>query len=121
MLLYSPRKNIAKVIAEYSTLQPATNSASASGKSKGVLFVSANIEIKKIMKQGSNGNKNLHESSYCCCMKTISVKFSELVNSTTGRIVKPNDTSYEIICADERKLPKKAYLELLDQPAKIIP
>jgi hypothetical protein len=32
---YSPKKNRAKVIAEYSTLYPETNSASASGKSKG--------------------------------------------------------------------------------------
>jgi len=47
ILLYSPRKNIAKIIDEYSTLYPATNSASASGKSKGALFVSANMEIKK--------------------------------------------------------------------------
>jgi hypothetical protein len=30
---YSPKKNIAKIIDEYSTLYPATNSASASGKS----------------------------------------------------------------------------------------
>jgi len=35
ILAYSPRKNKAKVIAEYSTLYPETNSASASGKSKG--------------------------------------------------------------------------------------
>jgi hypothetical protein len=35
MLAYSPKKNKAKVIAEYSTLYPETNSASASGKSKG--------------------------------------------------------------------------------------
>jgi hypothetical protein len=36
-------------------------------------------------------------------------------------IIKPMDTSYEIIWAVERKEPKKAYFELLDQPAKIIP
>jgi len=35
ILAYSPRKNKGKVIAEYSTLYPETNSASASGKSKG--------------------------------------------------------------------------------------
>ncbi len=52
--LYSPKKNIANVIEEYSTLYPATSSASASGKSKGVLFVSANIDIKKTIKQGNN-------------------------------------------------------------------
>jgi hypothetical protein len=58
MLLYSPKKNIAKIIEEYSTLYPATNSASASGKSKGARFVSANIETKKINAQGSNGAAN---------------------------------------------------------------
>jgi hypothetical protein len=42
---YSPKKNRAKPIAEYSTLYPATNSASASGKSKGARLVSANIEM----------------------------------------------------------------------------
>ena len=45
MFEYSARKNRANVIAEYSTLYPETNSASASGKSKGCLLVSANIEI----------------------------------------------------------------------------
>ena len=64
ILLYSPRKNIAKIIDEYSTLYPATSSASASGKSKGVLFVSANIDIKNIIKHGSNGNTN-HPVLFC--------------------------------------------------------
>jgi len=58
ILQYSAKKNIAKIIAEYSTLYPATNSASASGKSKGALFVSANAEIKKIMKIGKRGQTN---------------------------------------------------------------
>jgi hypothetical protein len=35
---------------------PATSSDSASGKSKGGLFVSANIAIKKIKAIGINGN-----------------------------------------------------------------
>jgi hypothetical protein len=58
ILLYSPKKNIAKIIDEYSTLYPATNSASASGKSNGALLVSASIEIKKIIVQGNKGNTN---------------------------------------------------------------
>ena len=37
---YSPNQNIAYIIPEYSVWYPATNSASASGKSKGGLFVS---------------------------------------------------------------------------------
>ena len=55
MFPYSPRKNKANVMLEYSTLNPATSSASASGKSKGCLFVSANEEIKKIINIGNKG------------------------------------------------------------------
>lgn len=39
----------------------------------------------------------------------------------TGNIVRPIDTSYEILCAAERSAPKKAYFELLAQPALMIP
>jgi len=49
------KKKKPKVIAEYSTLYPETNSASASGKSKGGRLVSANVDIKnkkKNIKQG---------------------------------------------------------------------
>lgn len=45
---YSARKKQANPIDEYSTLYPETNSASASGKSKGCLLVSASAQIKKI-------------------------------------------------------------------------
>lgn len=55
MLLYSAKKKSAKLIAEYSTLYPETNSASASGKSKGCRFVSANAQIKKTINIGNNG------------------------------------------------------------------
>lgn len=58
MLLYSAKKNKAKVIAEYSTLKPATSSASASGKSNGARFVSANSEIKNTTQVGNNGKQN---------------------------------------------------------------
>jgi hypothetical protein len=52
ILLYSARKNAAKRSDEYSTLKPETSSASASGRSKGVLFVSASETIKKIIQKG---------------------------------------------------------------------
>jgi hypothetical protein len=44
--LYSAKKKKAKGREEYSILYPATNSDSASGRSKGVLFVSANAVTK---------------------------------------------------------------------------
>src|SRR6185437_6833625 len=58
MLPYSPKKNKAKANDEYSTLYPATNSASASGKSNGVRLVSANIEIKKAIANGKRAKVN---------------------------------------------------------------
>ena len=58
ILAYSPKKNKAKVIAEYSTLYPETNSASASGRSKGCRFVSASIETQKIINIGNKGTQN---------------------------------------------------------------
>lgn len=44
MWVYSAKKNIANVIAEYSTLYPDTSSDSPSGKSNGILAVSANAD-----------------------------------------------------------------------------
>jgi hypothetical protein len=58
IFVYSPKKKAANIMAEYSTLYPATNSASASGKSNGALFVSANIDMKKITARGKSGKIN---------------------------------------------------------------
>lgn len=90
ILLYSPKKKRAKVILEYSTLYPATNSASASGKSKGARFVSANIDIKKTILQG---NKGIQNQIVAFCINTISKRLKDPVNKTTGNIVKPIETS----------------------------
>lgn len=90
MLLYSPRKNMAKMMDEYSTLYPATSSASASGRSKGALFVSANMETKKIAAHGRSGAANQTVRSWA---KIISVKFEEPANNITGRMVSPIETS----------------------------
>ena len=90
MLAYSPKKNAANIIAEYSTLYPATNSASASGKSKGALLVSAKIEIKKIIEIGNKGKINQIVSF---CILIIVFKFNELLNKTIGKITKLIETS----------------------------
>ena len=55
---YSPKNKNAKVIEEYSTLNPDTNSDSASAKSKGVRLVSASIKIKKNKNNGKHGKIN---------------------------------------------------------------
>jgi len=54
---YSARKNNAKPILAYSTLNPDTNSLSASGKSNGARLVSAKIETRNIRNKGKKGIK----------------------------------------------------------------
>jgi hypothetical protein len=87
---YSPKKNRANNIPEYSILYPATISASASGKSKGARFVSAKDDIKKIMARGKNGIINHIVFS---CVKTISKKFKDFVIYNIGRRIKLNEIS----------------------------
>jgi hypothetical protein len=86
---YSARKNKAKTIAEYSTLNPETNSDSPSAKSKGALFVSAKAETKNIIKAGKRGN--IKYISFCA--KITSVRFNEPVHNITDIIINPIDTS----------------------------
>src|SRR5690606_19259985 len=57
MLAYSPRKNSAKPMPEYSTMWPATISDSPSTTSKGWRLVSATAEITYTTNSGSNGNQ----------------------------------------------------------------
>jgi len=90
MLLYSPKKNIANIIEEYSTLYPATNSASASGRSKGARLVSANMDTKKIRAESSKGPANQTVLSWA---KTISVMLEEPARRITGKMVRPMETS----------------------------
>jgi hypothetical protein len=52
---YSAKKNNAKPILEYSTLNPDTSSDSASGRSNGARLVSARIETRNIKNNGKNG------------------------------------------------------------------
>jgi hypothetical protein len=104
--LYSPKKNKANVIELYSKLYPATNSASASGKSNGVRFVSAKIVIKKIIRIGGSSPANHIMSS---CILIISIKFKDPVHSAISTNVNPSDTSYEIIWEADRMEPNNEY------------
>lgn len=119
ILEYSPKKNSAKVIEEYSVLYPDTSSASASGRSKGARFVSANIDIKKITHNGDKGMQ--YQVVIYTWLTTIEVKFRLPEHKQTPSKEKPMVTSYEIICAADRIAPMKEYRELLDQPASTIP
>ena len=82
-------KNKANPIEEYSTLQPATNSASASGKSKGALLVSAKQEMKKSKSIGNKGKPNQTSS----CANTILDRLSDPTHIRTVIRIRPIDTS----------------------------
>ena len=114
---YSPKKNIANSIDEYSVKYPATKADSSSGKSNGARFVSARAEIIKTINIGNKGRTN----QQLFCAITISFKFNEPTHNSTQTITSPIETSYETICAADLKAPRKAYFELLAQPAIIIP
>jgi len=86
---YSARKNKAKPILAYSTLNPETNSDSASGKSNGARLVSANILTNHIMKIGKNGITKNMKFWY----NTISIKFNEPTHSKIEINIKPIETS----------------------------
>src|SRR6267154_1412161 len=57
MLAYSPRKNSAKGMPEYSTWNPATISDSPSATSKGARLVSATPEMKYTRNMGASGSQ----------------------------------------------------------------
>jgi len=86
---YSAKKNKAKPILEYSTLKPETNSLSASGKSKGARFVSANILIRNMRNSGNNGNKKKQNF----WVITISMRFNEPTNNRTVIKINPIEIS----------------------------
>src|SRR3990172_10110440 len=87
---FSPKKNRANHIPAYSVLYPETNSGSASGKSNGILAVSANALTKNI---NATGNIGTIYQTYLCA-NTISLKFSEPTQRSTLIRIKPIDTSY---------------------------
>lgn len=89
ILLYSAKKNKANPIAEYSTLYPLTNSLSASGKSKGARFVSANILTRNI----KNSEKNGTAKNTQLWKVTISIKLNEPTQSNKETNIRPIQTS----------------------------
>ena len=69
--LYSLKKKNTKIIELCSVKNPATSSDSASCRSKGVLLVSANTDIKKKQKTGNRGTTY----QMACWFSMIVVKF----------------------------------------------
>src|ERR1700722_21019021 len=104
MLAYSPIKKSRKVIDEYSTKYPATNSDSPSTRSNGARLVSARPEMKNTTAIGKSGITY----QMWRCASTISDRFKEPAQSSTVTSTKPIETSYETICAAARNAPRKA-------------
>src|SRR6185312_615313 len=120
MLAYSARKNSANAMPEYSTWKPATISDSPSATSKGARLVSATPEMKYTTSSGSSQNQ-FQASTPPCCRSTMvpRLRLREAISTPTS--AKPMAISYATICAAERMAPRKAYLELEAQPARITP
>src|SRR5262245_9995388 len=115
MFMYSPRKNSPHFMLEYSVWNPATSSASASGRSKGARLVSASAVIMKITNAtGWNTTNQIR-----LCASTIWTSDNDPASSSTPIVDNPIASSYEIICAEERSPPSNAYLLLEDQPPSV--
>ena len=106
MLAYSPKKNRANGIDEYSTLCSDTTLDSAYSKSKGCLLVPAKTYIKDTHAIGNN-NKSI-QYGILCRATTISPNLRDPVTNSTVTIVRPIDTSYDIICDADLIAPKNA-------------
>ena len=109
--MYSAMNNIANGPALYSILNPDTSSDSPSTKSYGVRFVSAKIVAIQI---GIKiGNRILgHEINV-----NVEVKVNEFITTKHISIQRDIPTSYEIVCAIARTVPRSAYFEFLAHPA----
>src|SRR6185437_1649624 len=90
MLMYSARKNIAKLSDEYSVWKPATSSPSASGRSKGARLVSPTIDTRNTTKLGNSRNTNHHCRD---CAATMSAVDSEPEYRITATIDIPSAIS----------------------------
>src|SRR5687768_4606435 len=66
MFTYSAMKNSANLRAEYSVWNPATSSVSASGRSNGTRFVSANAAIRNTTKPMNCGMMNHRNGELIC-------------------------------------------------------
>src|ERR1041384_4782406 len=122
MLTYSAIKNSANFKALYSVWKPATSSVSASGRSKGTRLVSAKAEIRNTIKPKNCGimNSFIYQGlSICALMMPLMSSVPASITTPTTEV--PIASSYEIICADERRPPIRLYLLLEDQPASAMP
>src|SRR5262245_3443822 len=107
MFMYSPRKNSAHFIDEYSVWKPATSSPSASGRSNGARFVSANAVMRKIVNGSTRYQWKMPQFGSASGVpgiayqpawaSTMPTSDSVPALSSTGIVDSPIASSYEII------------------------
>ena len=79
---------------EYSTMNPATSSDSASGRSKGGRLVSASAEMKNSTTIGRCGSQyQFSRPRLPSCAATMAPKFIEPVEMMMPMMISPSDTS----------------------------
>src|SRR5215471_11426479 len=90
---YSPSMNIMYGVDPYSTMNPATNSDSASTRSKGGRLVSASAETKKITNIGSSGSQNqFKRPKLPFWAATTCERLREPTHNSTVMMTKPIET-----------------------------
>src|SRR5262245_53466465 len=119
MFAYSARKNSAKRIPLYSVWKPPVSSCSASGRSKGARFVSARPPINTMT--NAIGCANTYQRCWLYCALTMPTMLSDPAIMITLTSVSVTATSYEISCADARRLARSGYLLFDAQPARMMP
>src|SRR3954451_24236598 len=95
-------------------------SDSASGRSKGVRFTSAMLEISSRANARKPGGERMNQP-YSSCLSKIVTRLRLPAQSTTGIVESTCGISYETSCATARIAPSSEYLLRLDQPARKIP
>src|SRR4029077_20529836 len=108
MFAYSARKNSAKRMPLYSVWKPPVSSCSASGMSNGARLVSASPPMKKMTT--ASGGANAYHTWPVSCAGTMLTMLSEPAIRITLTSVRVTATSYEISCADARRLASSGYL-----------
>lgn len=112
MFMYSAIKIKANVLLLYSVLNPDTSSDSPSAKSNGVRFVSARDEMNHIAISGMN--RIIIDDFWSIIIFVNSI---ELMQMIVVNIISDILTSYEIVWATPRSLPRSEYFEFEYHPA----
>src|SRR5882672_1467912 len=119
MFAYSARKNSANRIPLYSVWNPPVSSCSASGRSNGARLVSARPPINT--STNATGCANTYQMCWLYCALTMPTMLSVPAIMITLTRVSVTATSYEINCADARRLASSGYLLFEAQPARMMP